>query len=389
MWPPSAATLSEIVLMLSPIQNRQWKLRAAIAAALVAVSAWRIMIHRAAAEPTRRDSEVSVVKPASEDVVVISQKINADFIRTSAPELQTVAQSLPVAGKLSLDRQRLRIAAARVAGRLGRVFVIEGQSVRAGDPLAEIYSPDYLSAEKELLLAERFDAALKQDADAELRADAQATARAAASKLKVLGASDADIARLRRKGSVEEYLQIRAPISGVVIQRTVDAGAYLNIGDTLMTLAQLDPLWLQINLYESDYPLLKPGLSLSFETSALPGQRFSGKVGFIAPAFDATTHTLLIRCDIPNRDGRLRPEMPVKGSLTVANRQAWVVPQTAVVHIGDADYVLVRESEQRFRRKQVHGFASSPTDFAITDGLDTGTSIVTDGGVLLNQALGG
>jgi Cu(I)/Ag(I) efflux system membrane fusion protein len=316
---------------------------------------------------------------------------SASFVKTALPVQQQIADTIPITGKLALDKQQTRIAASRVAGRLGRIFVFEGQSVRAGEPLAEIYSPEYISAENEYLLAKRFSDALGADGSAaELHSDAQMTLQSAANKLKVMGASAADIATLGRRGTFAEYLMVRAPISGVVTQRNADPGAYLNVGDTLMSLANLDTLWLFANTYDEDYPYLKLGETLAFETPSLPGEHFSGKIAFIAPSVDPSTHTLPIRCDVPNTALRLRPEMFVRGTLTVGERQALIVPKSAVIHIRDSDYVIVPAGGKEYRRVAVRGHSIAVDRYAITGGgLDPQRPVVTDGTLLLNESTGG
>jgi Cu(I)/Ag(I) efflux system membrane fusion protein len=317
---------------------------------------------------------------------IADKGFSKDFVKTELPVQQLVADTIPITGKLALDKRQTRIAAARVAGRLGRIFVFEGQSVRVGEPLAEIYSPDYISAENEYLLAKRFRDTLAADGtDAELRSDADVTLRSAANKLQVIGAAPADIAELGRRATIAEYLMVRAPISGVVTQRNVDPGAYLNVGDALMSLANLDTLWLFANTYDADYPNLKLGELLAFDTPSLPGEHFSGQIAFIAPSIDATTHTLPIRCDVPNRDLRLRPEMFVRGELKVGERMALIVPKTSIIHIRDSDYVIVRSSDQQYRRLQVRGHPIEAERFAITAGIGPQVPVVSDGTLLLNE----
>lgn len=323
------------------------------------------------------------------DTAKADSGFNADFVKTAAPVQRMVADTIPITGKLSLDKQQLRIASSRVAGRLGRIFVFEGQSVKAGDALAEIYSPDYISAEHEFILAKGFrDTLSKPATDAELRDDAEATYQSAANKLKVLGASEADVSHLAATGVAEEYLKVRAPISGVVTQRNVDPGGYLNVGDPLMSLANLDTLWLFANTYDSDYPALKLGQELNFQSSSLPGQSFAGQIAFIAPGIDPATHTLPIRCNVPNPQFLLRPEMFVRGVLTVGERNAWVVPKTAVIHIRDTDYVIVKDDDRHYRRVAVQGHPLEPDQYAITGGLSQPTPVVTDGGLLVNELVG-
>jgi len=326
---------------------------------------------------------------AAADALQADRDFNADFVKTVLPQQRSIDDSIAVTGKLTLDKQRVRIAASRVAGRLGRIFVFEGQSVRAGEALAEIYSPDYISAQNEYLLARRFRDTLHQDGDPALRDDAAATEQSAANRLRVLGAADEDVARLGRSGQVEQYLVVRAPIGGVVTQRNVDPGGYLNIGDSLMTLADPAALWLYFNVYDADYPALRLGQELRFQASALPGEDFSGHVAFIAPSLDPASHTLPVRCDIPNPGLRLRPEMFVSGRLLTGRRQAWVVPRSAVFRVGEQDYLLVQDGERHYRRRAVQGRAIGSAEYAIGSGLDSAVPVVSDGAVLLNQQMSG
>jgi Cu(I)/Ag(I) efflux system membrane fusion protein len=361
---------------------------------LLALAAGWYAGHRApaAAAATAEAPPPAAAAPAAADaqpdLVPAGKGFNPDFVKTALPQRQTVAQGIPVTGKLSLDKQQVRIAAARVAGRLGRIFVFEGQSVKAGEALAEIYSPDYISAENELLLARRFRDTLAGGGEAGLRDDAAATYAAAVSRLKVLGAAPADIAALEKSGKIEEYLMVRAPIGGVVTQRNVDPGGYLNIGDTLMTLANTDTLWLTFNTYDRDYAALKLGQELRFSTSSLPGETFSGRVAFIAPAVDPATHTLPVRCDIPNPGMRLRPEMFVSGQLNTGEAQAWVVPRSAVFRIREQDYVFVQDGGHGYRRTPVSGRALDGGQYAVSAGLPEGQPVVVEGAVLLNQMAG-
>lgn len=321
-------------------------------------------------------------------------KFNPDFIKLTMPVRREVTEVIPITGKLTLDKQRTRIASARVAGRLGRIFVFEGQSVVAGQPLAEIYSPDFIAAQNEYLLARRFNDTLAGGAvDAELRVDAESTLHSAGNKLRILGATAADIKELERRGEASEYLQLRAPISGVVTARNLDPGAYLNVGDALMSLANMDTLWLVANTYDSDYAVLKLGQLLNFHTSSLPAEIFHGRVAFIAPSIDPVSHTLPIRCDVPNPGMRLRPEMFITGTLEASTRPAMIVPRTAVIHIRDSDYVVLKDPQKGFQRVAVRGHEINKDEYAIVQEAGTAPGpgdtrlIVSDGALLLNESL--
>ena len=335
--------------------------------------------------PIEKTAVTSV--PASR-IITSNESFNPDFVKTTLPIQKTITDSIPITGKLSLDKQKVHIASARVAGRLGRIFVFEGQAVNSGQPLAEIYSPDYISAENEFLLSKRFRDALSKDSvDAELRDDTEATYQSATNKLKVLGATDEDIANLSKRGSVAQYLNVRAPINGVVTQRNVDPGGYLNLGDALMTIANTKTLWLYFNSYDADYSSLKIGQEITFQSSSLPGQNFSGHVAFIAPSIDPATHTLPVRCDIPNTDRLLRPEMFITGTLNTGSRSAWVIPKTAVIHIRDTDYIIVKRENNHYQRIAIQGHPIEQDQYAITGGLSQVLPTVVDGALLINESV--
>ncbi|MGH8455841.1 MAG: efflux RND transporter periplasmic adaptor subunit, partial [Stenotrophobium sp.] len=359
-------------------------LTALAAGYLVGHDTARVSVVPVAAGQTAAPASPAADEKSDTGSVTTDTAFNPDFVKTAMPVQQTVPDTIFVTGKLALDAQRVRLASARVAGRLGRIFVFEGQSVTAGQPLAEIYSPDYISAENEFLLALRFRDALSKDhADAELRSDTEATYQSAANRLKVLGASNAEIAQLARTSVVSQYFNIRAPITGVVTKRNVDPGAYLNVGDTLMSLANVDTLWLFANTYEPDYSSLKLGEALEFQTAALPGRTFTGHVAFIAPSLDPATHTLAIRCDVPNTNMLLRPEMFISGQLKVAEQTALLVPRQAIFHIRDSDYVFVQDNDKHYQRVKVQGRPVDSGQYAVTGGLTATASVVVDGTVLL------
>ncbi|MBL6749105.1 MAG: efflux RND transporter periplasmic adaptor subunit [Nevskia sp.] len=371
---------------------KPWRPLAAAALAALAAGFWlgrQAALPAPALQPPAAAPRADKAQPAaSAPGTIADDGFSGEFVKTAPAAARPVPDELPVTGKLSLDRRQLRIAAARVAGRLGRIFVFEGQAVRAGEPLAEIYSPDFISAENEFLLARRYRDTLAADADAELRRDSQATYESAQSRLRVLGAADQDIRQLAASGAVAQYLAVRAPVGGVVMQRNVDPGGYLNIGDALMTIARPDPLWLTVNVYAPDYARIRLGQPLRFETDALPGRTFAGTLSFIAPTLDPATHTLALRCDVPNPGGLLRPEMFVSGRLQVGTRPALVVPAAAVFRVREQAYVFVRDGAARFRRLAVQG---QPVDggFAVTGGLSADQPVVTEGTLLLNQKLSG
>lgn len=310
------------------------------------------------------------------------------FVRSAEVVPELVPQTIFVPGKLAFDSERTHLASARVSGRLDRILVFEGARVMAGQPLAELYSPDYIAAENEYLLARSTVATLKGKVGSELLADAMATEQSARQKLLVLGASPGDLDRLDRSGAAASHLTIRAPISGVVVKRNMDPGAFLNVGDTLMTIVDPSTLWFQGSVYEQSYGVVRIGQTLTLTAMGLPGRVFAGRLSYIAPSIDPDTRTLPVRCDIPNPDGRLRPEMFVTASLQVGRQQAVVVPKLALLRIRDGDYVILDLGKGVYRRQRVTAEPLADGRVALLNNVGPGSRVVVEGAALVNGLFG-
>jgi len=306
----------------------------------------------------------------------------------SQPVSKEVApQMLPLTGKLVFNAERSRQVSARAAGRVERILIFEGVRVTAGQILAEVYSPDFISAQNEYLLARNTVRTLQDAKSPALLEDARATLQSASNRLRVLGASDEDIAQLDQTGKVSMHQFIRSPIAGVLIKRNVDPGAYLNVGDGYATIADPSALWFYGNIYETDYSRVKIGQNLILQSPAFPGREFQGKLTYIAPSIDPATHTLAIRCEVPNPTGDLRPELFVSAQLLVGKQPVIVTPKSALIRIRDASYVIVDQGEGMYRRLPVEATSLQNNRIAITSGLKGEERVVVEGANLINELI--
>jgi membrane fusion protein, copper/silver efflux system len=299
-----------------------------------------------------------------------------------------VPVELSTPGKLAYNAERTKLASARVAGRLDHILQFEGALVREGQPIAELYAPDYISAQKEYLLALNTARQLKGSNMKDLQEDADATVQSAAGRLHVLGMSDADVAQIAKRGTPAEHLTLRAPISGTIVKRNMDPGAFLNVGDSFMSIVDTRVLWFTGNVYENDIASVRIGQPISLHTSAYPDREFTGRVSFIAPNIDPATHTLTVRCDVPNNDGLLRPEMYATARIQTGTGQATVVPKSALVKDHGSYFVIVQSDATHFKRVEVHGKdIGTDGNFAVTAGLEASSQVVVRGAALLNEMI--
>ena len=309
------------------------------------------------------------------------------YVKVAEVNREAVPDQVAIAGKLAFDAEHLHLVSSRVAGRLDRILVFEGAKVAQGQVLAELYSPDWISAQHEYLLARNTVRTFASAQQSDLLEDAKATEASAGTRMRVLGAGEDDIARLAKTGVVESHLALRAPIAGVVTKRNMDPGAFLNLGDNFMTVSDVGQVWFVGNIYEQDYAKVKLGQTLELQAQALPGKTYRGTVNFIGTNIDPVTHTLPIRCTVANPDGLLRPELFVSATLKTGTRDAVVVPKTAIVSIKQTQYVIVEGSANQYHRQPVSTVTLADGRVAVTSGLQGGERIIVEGGTLINESM--
>jgi len=235
-------------------------------------------------------------------------------IETSAVERRFVEAQVRLFGKVEYDETRLAYITAWVGGRIDRLFVdYTGVTVRKGDHLVYLYSPELLSAQEELIQALQAVRDLKGSGLGMVRETAGATVEAARDKLRLLGLQPAQIAKIEKSGKASDHLTIYAPSGGVVIHKNAQQGMYVKTGTRIYTIADLSRVWVKLDAYESDLMWLRYGQKVKFTTEAYPGRTFTGKVAFIDPVVSSRTRTVKVRVNVPNPRGELKPDMFVRG----------------------------------------------------------------------------
>lgn len=231
-------------------------------------------------------------------------------IRTVPAERRSLTRPVALSGQIDFDETRLHTIAARVAGRLDRLYVdYTGVQVQEGDHLVSLYSPELLTAQEELLAAAQRLEATAGEASEFLAESNQRAYQAAREKLLLWGLSAEQVDAIEARGSAEDHLTLHAPVRGVVLDRLLDPGAYVVEGTPIYRLAELDHLWLQLDAFEQDLTWLRYGQSVDVEVEAYPGEAFAGAISFLSPIVDPLTRTIRVRVSLDNHDGRLKPGM--------------------------------------------------------------------------------
>ena len=314
---------------------------------------------------------------ASEGGVAVSAKVRQSLgMRTAAAEVTELRQDLAAVGYVQADERRIARAEVRTQGWVERLNVrAVNDPVRAGQVLAEIYSPELLQAQEEYLLARRMAKASAAD---------EPLASATRRRLELLGTGSAAIAKLEQSGVASRRVPLVAPISGVLTELGVREGAMVQAGMPAFTITDLSSVWITVEVPEAQAAVLRQGQRASATVQTLPGMRFDGRIDYIYPELNAQTRTVKARIVSPNPNYALKPGMFANVLLATSARKAVTVPTEAVIKTGTRTVVVVLEGD-RFRAATVSVGAESDGRSEILSGLKEGEQVVASGQFLIDS----
>ncbi|MDP2040387.1 efflux RND transporter periplasmic adaptor subunit [Algoriphagus sp.] len=284
-------------------------------------------------------------------------------------------------GKIQPDERENASVTAKYPGRIERLFVsFTGEEVKAGQRLATLYSPELLSAQRELLEAVKS------------KNDFPELYQAAKEKLKFWKLTESQINAIEQSGKVTEQIDILADQSGVVVQRNVAVGDYVSTGTVLFNVVNLNKLWVLLDAYESDFQFLNLGNEINFSVAGFPGDEFKAKITFIDRLINPNTRAASVRAEITNSGQKLKPEMFVTARIRTNAKSAASgisVPRTAVLWSGKRSviYVKVPDAEMpSFEMREVTLGPRMGDNYIIEAGLQAGEEIVTNGVFAIDAA---
>jgi Cu(I)/Ag(I) efflux system membrane fusion protein len=258
--------------------------------------------------------ELVPVKPSKGGMRTISISPTARKlmnIQTTPVERRYVTAEVRMVGKVEYDETRLAHITAWVSGRLDKMYVdYTGVEVKKGNHMVYIYSEELYAAQEELIQALKFKR--ERTPGTTTRIEPIDLVESSREKLRLLGLTSDQIKEIEQRKKPSDHVTLYSPISGIVIQKLRQEGDRVRTGDRIYTVADLNQVWVKLDAYESDLSWLRYGQSVSFTTDAYPGETFTGKISFIAPVLNKQTRTVKVRVNVPNEDGRLKPEMFVR-----------------------------------------------------------------------------
>ena len=329
-------------------------------------------------------------------VKVTADRIQTLGVRTEAVSRRALARTVRAVGTIEINERGQHTVAPKFEGWIEKLYVnTTGQPIARGQPLAEVYSPELVSAQREYLIA--FNASKSMTCAA---SDAQAgvgqLAAAALERLRNWDISDAQIARLRETGEPRRTLTLIAPASGVIVKDPPVAGMRFMPGEALFRIADLSRVWLIGDVFEQDLSQVRVGSRATLGVSAFPDRSFPGEVTFIYPLLNAETRTARVRIELANPQGQLRPGMYGTVQIdTGPKREVLTVPDSAVIDSGTRQVVLVALGEGRFEPREVRLGNRGEGFVEVLSGVKDGESVVTRANFLIDSesnlkaALGG
>jgi RND family efflux transporter MFP subunit len=263
----------------------------------------------------------------------------------------------------------------------------EGMHVRQGDPLLEIYSPDLQVAEEELISAVRANNALDKSASGEaVRKESENLVASAKRKLRLWDVAEEDIESLAKLDKAPRTVIFRSPAHGEIVDKAIVQGSAIASGMKLMRIEDHSKMWLKVQVYEEQMPVVKLGQTVEASLEALPGETFAGPITFIYPHLDHMARTSIVRVTIDNPELKLRPGMYATAKiLTQPVPDAILVPREAVIDTGTRQIAFIVQSEGRFSPRRVRMGMSGDDDVVqILEGLAPGETVVTSGQFLMD-----
>jgi multidrug efflux pump subunit AcrA (membrane-fusion protein) len=323
--------------------------------------------------PVYEGGDVSATNNIQIDAATI-QRMN---LRTDLVTRGPVLREFRTVGSVAYDEAGLHDITMKYEGWIEKLFVnTTWATVKAGDPLFEIYSPDLYNAELNYLVALRSEAAAGGP-----------LSRAALARLQLFDVPAEFIASLQSSREAPRTFVFRAPADGVVIEKMAIAGQMMKPGERIYRLADFSHVWVLAQIYEQDLPFVHAGQDATIRATYGPERTIDGHVELLLPRVEDETRSATARIVLPNPDGSLRPGMfvDVRFAAQIA-ADAVLVPDLAVLRSGEHNTVFLANTDGSFEPREVRlGLRSQGNLYQVLDGLAGGERVVTSGQFMLDS----
>ncbi|MFU8861713.1 MAG: efflux RND transporter periplasmic adaptor subunit [Cyclonatronaceae bacterium] len=312
-------------------------------------------------------------------VMTVSAARLAD-IQTVPVIRETPQKELDLPGRIRVDERRITRVTTHFPGRIRDLRVgFTGAPIRKGEVMATIYSPELITAQRELL-----EAARQKDRNPRLYESAR-------QKFRLWEFTDEQIQTIEEHGTVQNELEILSPANGYVLSRNIAEEQHVMEGTVIYEVANLDRIWVVLEAYEDDVFWIQPGHTITFRTRNNPGQQFEATVNWIDPVVDPRKRTVGVRADLANPENQLKPDMLVRGNLHAAmDSEKLMVPASSVLWTGPRSLVYIKDTSAevpRFEVREVELGVRAGDFYVIEEGVDEGEEVVFHGAFRIDSEM--
>ncbi|WP_034918980.1 efflux RND transporter periplasmic adaptor subunit [Gillisia sp. CAL575] len=295
----------------------------------------------------------------------------------------SASKELRLNGKVQVDERNSYSQSTHIPGRIEQLSInFTGEKVSRGQTLAMVYSPELVNAQEELLQA------------ASIKASQPELFEAAKEKLRNWKIGNSQIDRILANGKAIQRFPIGADVNGIVTEKIVELGDYVERGMPLYEISDLSKVWVLFDLYESELAWVKEGSKVKYTVNSIPGETFEGTISFVDPIINSQTRVASARIEVNNKDGRLKPEMFVSGIVknegSKTDTQEIVIPKSAVLWTGTRSVVYMKEivnGRSSFKLREIVLGPGLGDSYIVKEGLTSGEEIVTNGTFTVDAAV--
>jgi Cu(I)/Ag(I) efflux system membrane fusion protein len=323
--------------------------------------------------------------PEGLQVKISLNRLQTLGVKTEAAASRPMSRTIRAVGTIEASERGLYTVSPKFEGWITTLYVnTTGATVRRGQPLLAVYSPELVTAQEEYRVALQTLQSM-HDASPEARANMQSLVDGGLQRLRNWDIADADLAKLRAGKDAQRSLPLRSPADGVVIEKVARAGMRFMPGEPLFQIADLSRVWIVANVFEQDLGLVHTGQTATVSLAAYPGRAFTGQVTFVYPTVQPETRTARIRIELPNADGLLKPDLygtvEIVGGETVA---AVSIPESAVLDSGTRRVVLIERGGGAFEPREIELGVRGDGYVEVVRGLSDAERVVVNGNFLID-----
>ncbi len=309
-------------------------------------------------------------------------------VRLGRVKRKPLVKTIRAYGNITYDERGVKVVSAWVGGRIDKLYVdFTGIKVNKGQPLTQIYSPELVSTQQELILALETRARVWSLGNQEALRMATGLVEATKQRLLLWGITEEQIHEIELTRKVKKHMTIHAPIGGIVIDKQAFEGQYVKEGERLYKIADLSRVWVDVDIYEYELPWIYQGMPAEMGLSYIPGKRFKGKVLYVYPYLEEKTRTGKLRLEFKNPGYQLKPGMYADIYLRPRiAKDSLVIPQEAVIDSGVRKVVFISLGKGKFQAREVEiGIEGNDNEFQVLKGLKEGEEIVVSAQFMLDS----